>query len=140
MDDFQKKWWRIIAKGATSWRLSVHFYFGSVEFACWSNRLKASPVGVNLQGRIPVDDGAWHHVAGVYDGSDYYLYIDVKLDHAQTAIGPIPVNDQPVWIGSNSESQYKNFTKGQIDDIRIYRTALTQGDIKSLAQGKEPKL
>ncbi len=140
MEDFQKKWWRIIAKGTTSWRLAVHFYFGSVEFSCWSDRLKASPAGDILQGRIPIDDGAWHHVAGVYDGSDFYLYIDGKLDHSQTAIGPIPVNDQPVWIGSNSESQYKNFTKGQIDDIRIYRTALTQEDIKALAQGKEPKL
>ena len=59
--------------------------------------------GGNIEGNIRVDDGQWHHVAGVYDGTRMSLYVDGVLDATSAASGRININGYDVLIGGNAE-------------------------------------
>ncbi len=122
----------IITKGDSAWRLQRDQATDHLEFACtgldvpnmqWSNVL----------GNINVNDGQWHHAAGVYDGEMLYLYVDGKLDASSKAAGTINTNDYPVYIGENAE-QTERFWNGLIDDVRIYNYALSEDKIKALSK------
>lgn len=78
-------------------------------------------------------NGRWHHVVGTYDGSQICLYADGKLDISSTASGTIKVNDQPVYIGENSE-QSNRFWNGLIDDVRLYSYAMSEDEIAAITQ------
>lgn len=87
----------------------------------------------------PIDDGAWHHVAGTYDGTYTRIYIDGVLETTSDPciITPI-VNDHPVTIGQVAPAfLYTDpYTgTGYIDEVRIYDRALSLGDILSLKDG-----
>ena len=82
-----------------------------------------------------LNDGAWHHVAVVYDGTDKQIYIDGVLDstaanpHGGAAVGT--GNDRFGFIGDGSEATVFNggrndlFYDGSVDDIAIWSQALT---------------
>ena len=53
------------------------------------------------------------------------------LDNLQPASGGIDTNDEPVYIGENSEMPGRHWN-GLIDDVRIYNHALNEGDIAKL--------
>ena len=90
-----------------------------------------------LMGERPVDDGQWHHTAGVYDGSVIRLYVDGELDASKAASGEIGANSAAVLIGENSELRPTGWN-GLIDDVRIYNYALTADQIKDLHAGHGP--
>jgi beta-galactosidase len=90
-----------------------------------------SPYG-NLLGKRNVNDGQWHHVAGVYDGSKMYLIIDGEVDSSQSASGRINTNSQPVYIGNNAEMNAR-FWNGLIDDVRVYNYALGIEEVAALS-------
>jgi hypothetical protein len=54
----------IVTKGDSSWRLQRYGSASTLEFAIGG----LSPV--NVPGTRNVNDGQWHHVAGVYDGTE----------------------------------------------------------------------
>jgi hypothetical protein len=121
---FDQQWQGIVTKGDTSWRLS-RSGGDTGHFACtgfWPEW---------LNGKVSVDNGKWHHVVGVYDGTKLYLYIDGELDISQETSGRISVNDAPVHIGSNSEKE-GFLWNGMIDDVRIYSYALTADEIGAI--------
>ena len=79
-------------------------------------------------------DGKWHHIAGVFDGSKSYIYIDGILDNSVSESGAVPAINQarPVLIGAyfDSDSSYSRYFNGQIAHIRICDKALSAEDIK----------
>ncbi len=91
-------------------------------------------------GHIPVDDGRWHHVVAVYDGLTLYQYIDGRQDYHTRTIGRITTNESNIRIGADSDGILKPKAEwnGWIDDIRIYRDALSQAQIKALYEGRDP--
>ncbi|MHC5055496.1 MAG: LamG domain-containing protein [Planctomycetota bacterium] len=127
VDSFTKYCQAIICKGDTAWRLHRHRITNSLGFAC--SGLTGTPI---LQGNVSVVDGAWHHVAGVYDGTTMYLYVDGKLDASAAARGSIAISDAPVHIGDNSERTKRRWC-GAVDDVRVYDRALSAGEIGTLA-------
>lgn len=131
VNQFDKEWQAIVTKGDSAWRLQRNQSQNSLEFACTGLKVPGnSPYG-GLYGQRGVNDGQWHHVVGVYDGDKMYLYIDAVLDVSQAASGGINTNDQPVYIGENSEMANR-FWNGLIDDVRIYNYALDEGRVKAL--------
>ena len=140
-------WPAIIAKGddTESWRLCRADKDGkaaadAVEFCAsgvlliedgWEN-----PYG-NVVGSVPVADGLWHHAAGVYDGSKICVYVDGIVDTCKDCSGTFNSSTYNVWIGANPVS-LEAWT-GDIDDVRVYNTALQPGEIAVLA-GKEGML
>ncbi len=132
VNKFDQEWQAIIAKGDTAWRLQRDQNKDSLEFACTGLKIPSgSPYG-NLLGKRSVNDGKWHHVAGVYDGSKMYLIIDGEVDSSQSASGRINTNSQPVYIGNNAEMNAR-FWNGSIDDVRVYNYALTKEDVAALS-------
>jgi hypothetical protein len=129
--NFDKDWQAIVTKGDSAWRLARASGTGTgigVEFAC--NGLSPSSW---VSGEIRVDDGQWHHVAGVYDGSSKLcIYVDGILDSFENTSGSISNNTYNVLIGENEGTPGREWN-GQIDDVRIYNRALSHGEIVSLA-------
>jgi beta-galactosidase len=81
---------------------------------------------------VNVNDGNWHHVAGMYDGAEMRLYVDGKLDTAKPASGRILTNESPVFIGANAEKPGRCFN-GLIADVRVYNYALNADEIAAVA-------
>jgi len=130
---FDKEWQAIITKGDSAWRLSRFANTNSVCFH-YNNELGVS---VQVNGTINVNDGAWHHVAGVYDGTKAYLYVDGKPDGQQPG-SAIATNTANVFIGENQEASGRGW-KGLIDDVRIYNRALSVEEIVELSHRFDPE-
>jgi len=75
----------------------------------------------------PLELNRWHHVAGTYDGSLMRLFIDAEpVGSLQT--GGRVVND-PVSTMIGGGDGADEFLHGELDEVRIWRTARTQEDI-----------
>ncbi len=88
--------------------------------------------GDNIIGSGVQADG-WHSMVLVQDGAanTRTLYVDGDVDVTGTAIGPNGVGD--LWMGG--AKSVNEFLHGKIDDVAIFGRALTQEDVKALADG-----
>ena len=85
--------------------------------------------GGTLYGSAALPLNTWTHVAGTYDG-----VVDAPLRERgpggdRPASGSIPNSSGPLTIGG--DLAYGQNFQGRIDDVRIYRTALTQAEIQT---------
>ncbi|MHC4622215.1 MAG: LamG domain-containing protein, partial [Planctomycetota bacterium] len=93
-----------------------------------------------IQAGVGIFDNQWHHVAGVYDGSNAYIYIDGGVDSNSVACsGNMATNNWDVWIGENSQSKDGGSNarewEGLIDDVRVYNYALSQSEVNDIYTG-----
>jgi hypothetical protein len=134
---FDQRWQTIIAKGDTAWRLQRAAEEDTVAFHCTGlNSVKGRwPLGI--EGKKRVNDGQWHHVAGVYDGAVVSLYVDGVLDNSSRASGTIQTNGLPVVIGANAEASGRNWS-GLIDEACVFACALNASGVKALYAGQDP--
>jgi outer membrane lipoprotein-sorting protein len=127
---FDKKWQSIVTKGDSAWRLQRDRGNNALQFACSGLVVPGNRWG-SIYGTADVNDGQWHHAVGTYNGSQICLYVDGKLDVSSTASGTIKINDQPVYIGENSERP-ERFWNGLIDDVRLYSYVLTADEVAAI--------
>ncbi len=66
----------------------------------------------------------WHHIAGVYDGTDLKIYADGVLKSTYSNSNGISNSAAPVTIGKYTNSTDPNPFNGVIDEVRIWNTAL----------------
>lgn len=130
---FDRPYQTIISKGDTSWRLQRTREEKTLEFGCSGALVPTNPQWGGIYGKIEVNDGQWHHVAGTYDGANICLYVDGKLDVSSAAPGRINVNDHNVWIGANAEEPDR-FWNGLIDDVQVFNYAMNSDEIAAMAQ------
>jgi len=135
VNKFDKEYKTIISKGDNSWRLARAGKSNSIEFACdgtaatkWNG---TGEVPWAVVGTTSVNDGKWHHIAGVFDGSTLYLYIDGALEAAKNAANSVSISNHNVLIGANAQVPGRDWN-GLIDDVRIYDYALSQAEIASV--------
>jgi hypothetical protein len=82
--------------------------------------------------------GVWTHVSTVVTATNRYLYVNGQRSSVtSTALGNISPN-LPTQIGTDYSSNPANYFQGDIDDVRIYRVALTNDQMSSLANGLDP--
>jgi hypothetical protein len=124
-------WASVITKGVSAWRLIRNNETGSVSF----HFNQAGGGEYQANGTTPVLDGQWHHIAGVYTGSQVRLYIDGRLE-AEAPAGPVSTSSDPVYIGSRFNSTSTRNWIGNIDEVRVYDTALSDANILYLAEGQ----
>lgn len=76
-----------------------------------------------------LETGRWHHVAGVFDGSEVRLYVDGKLADAKAASGRRKVNGLPLVIGGDvdADGSAVSLFSGDIDEVRLSRVARYEG-------------
>ena len=102
----------MIPKG-NSWDLSVTSA-GNVQF---EDPCNTAPPFISTN---TIDNGSWHHVAGIYNGNELLLYLDGVLDNSRPATGSFAdpgAPGDPVRIGVS--------LTGQIDDVFLVADALS---------------
>lgn len=90
--------------------------------------------GTRQKQKIAPELKKWHHIASTYDGKKIRQYIDGELDVEFDAAGKINSVKEVFRVGqaqTNLESMI-----GRIDEVAIYKKALTQDEIKTdMSQG-----
>ena len=114
--------WEVDAMFFTySWdgRLGIAAYFNGsgTPFQAWGPNLAANK---------------WYHAAFVYDGAAMKIYLDGVQVASEPQAGTLVTAKAPLFVGARGTTEY---TKGTIDEVRIYRRALSGEEI--LAQSKE---
>ena len=126
---FDVAWQAILTKGDSAWRLHRNSSSNFVAFGT------SGLTQTDLAGTISINDGAWHHIVAVYDGSaNKYIYHNGALDASVGATGSISTNGTNFLIGENAEQSGRGW-KGNIDDVRIYNRALSSTEANQLYQG-----
>jgi len=82
------------------------------------------------------NDYEWHHVAGVADGVNGYLYID-GLFAGSNIGGFTHFNMNGNYEIGHALGNPTRFFEGQIKDFKIFNTALTATEVKNLYSGKD---
>jgi hypothetical protein len=125
--EFDKAWNTVLSRGDDSWRSSRAGTENFMEAAV------GGTTGNYTYGVTPVNDGQWHHIGWVYDGTMNYLYVDGVLDASEENSGQITVSSYPLFIGTNSQYTDRTWT-GLIDDVMIFNRALTQEEIQHIRE------
>jgi hypothetical protein len=80
----------------------------------------------------------WQHVAATWDGSQVKIYLNgVLANTANHAGSSFPTSAHEVWIGGNQMNNTENF-RGNIDEVRIWKTAQCQGAIQTNMNCENP--
>jgi len=113
---------RLLAGG----RLAFCFSVAAGALACDRGGVSAS---------VPMTQG-WHHIAVVRDATSLKLYVDGRLvaDHSLAGYAnPVVANDDPAPItrlGADIDGTSR--FAGLVDEVALFRRALTAGDIAEL--------
>lgn len=77
------------------------------------------------------DDGAWHHYAATYDGTNARLYIDGALAATSAAVtAPLDAANS-IQVMESSLDQY-------MDDLRVYSNVLTLAEVQAIRASAPP--
>lgn len=79
------------------------------------------------------NDGNWHHVAGVREGSNYHLYVDGIY---KTSTGGTIPSYNYAYIAKIAENW--GYFEGTIDEVKIYNRALASDEIKNHYDEEKP--
>lgn len=92
-------------------------------------------VAVNtLSVNVSRDHGAWHHLAGSFDGNTISMYLDGAAAGTPRMIGPAMYGPDTVTIGCDvNNGLHSNSVTGVVDDVRLYDHALSASEIQLLA-------
>jgi hypothetical protein len=92
-----------------------------------------------LQGPTAVTRQTWVHIAGTYDGMTARLYVDGVPVASQPISGRFVADTTPVILGGNGngvgDANVTERFPGKIDEIMLYRRALSATDIAQLHAG-----
>ena len=127
------------------WRLEIDGSGGGPGQVGWDVMTSAGQVDYGSITRV--DDGLWHHIAGVFDNGRLTIYIDGVAEPSATGGATFGSgNTRFGFIGANSEATGYDGARGggspisgEVDDIRIYHRALTQEEIVLVMRG-DPRL
>ena len=87
--------------------------------------------GAPLVAQTPVSDGAWHHVALVWDGAARILYVD-GVEVALRSAGQLERVTGLQRFGAGPTLDSGRFWRGLIDDLRMYTRALSPEELAEL--------
>ncbi len=123
--------------GSEYWQLDLR-NTGKVQFS-----VAGATTSTNLIGTKAINDGKWHHVVAQFNAGVIRIYIDGSLDASVTSSTMNTFGTGTVrygFLGDDSEATAVNGTRGpiasfsgQLDDVRIYPTALTETEIWRIA-------
>lgn len=77
-----------------------------------------------------VDTNNWYHLAITIDNQSVRIFIDSTIDSEISYTGQIGVSTHLIFIGISAD--IVRAVKGLIDDIRIYKRALSAPEVQTL--------
>lgn len=108
------------------WRLGLN----STERVCM--QIYDGTTSSSTCNSLALNDGTWHHVAGVRNTStdEIYIYVDGVLANStsDTTTASLSNNDN-VSIGNGGALYIANDFQGEIDNVKVYNQALTPAQI-----------
>ncbi|MEK6793261.1 MAG: LamG-like jellyroll fold domain-containing protein [Spirochaetota bacterium] len=107
--------------------LYVHMRNGTTGFSATFSGAKEAFNQVN--GKMSVVDGAWHHLVAAFDGRTKIvrMFVDgVPCGNQEMPSGEIVVNEAPLVFGTG--------VTGFIDEVKIYDRALTTEEVTAAAE------
>jgi hypothetical protein len=78
----------------------------------------------------------WHFVAVTFDGAQVRFYLNGVQDGSGSLTGPLCTNDQPLYIGVDFPLTTE-YWHGAIDELRIWNTTLSEGEILNVMHGRQ---
>ncbi|MCX6922157.1 MAG: hypothetical protein NT154_02890, partial [Verrucomicrobia bacterium] len=115
----------IVTKGDTSWRLHQQLTSSGVQWGMNGPTVAACNAG------IASDDGQWHHLVGVYDGKNSYLYVDGAVVSSSAGTGLIATNTSFIEVGENAQ-QTGRYWNGKISEVSLYNRPLSGIEVSNL--------
>jgi len=91
----------------------------NIPLSDWSHHLTAPE---------PLPLGRWVHLTGTFDGKVMRLYVDGVEVARMDRPGPIKPNDFRLHLG-NYEEGHRAYFHGLLDEVRIYRRALSPDEV-----------
>jgi hypothetical protein len=84
--------------------------------------------------------GQWHHVAETYDTAlaKMVQYVDGKEVHATTVSGNLTSGDAHVFVGCRKDAAFGQFFSGSLDEVVLYRRALSSAELADYVRRTKP--
>ncbi|HNT33625.1 MAG TPA: glycoside hydrolase family 99-like domain-containing protein, partial [bacterium] len=95
-----------------------------IPMTSWSHHLNSD---------TPLPIGRWVHLAGTFDGTTMRLYMDGVLCGTMERPGTINTNDFHLILGNYDVKHAAHFV-GLLDEVKLYRRALSPEEIRSAWQ------
>jgi hypothetical protein len=124
--------WEVLEKAGAYWinirtdgKVRVGGFFGGCTNPAWQY----------LDSNVTVPVGTWTHVAGTYNGSTLAVWVNGVRAGSRSISGTTCQNNLPLAVGAKSnpaKGLLEAFWDGALDDVRIYRRALTAAEIRGL--------
>ncbi|WP_343021953.1 LamG-like jellyroll fold domain-containing protein [Flavobacterium sp. PL12] len=98
--------------------------------------------GNSIASKFQISTGRWYHVAVIFDGYAYNLFIDgVSVQNTMTGNNPIGNNNTKSILGGMSQSNSypylpSKFYKGWIQELRIWNVALKESQLRQMMNQK----
>jgi len=138
-------WIKGTSPGNYRYALSKHFTGANPSYALYTGgdgalyffvTVGANNAVLSPSGGVGFWDGAWHHVAGTYDGGYVRLYIDgVRMGNGIAATGAIQYTNSPaneLFIGNLEPSASPYALRADIDELAIFDRALSSNEIAAI--------
>ncbi|HKQ20979.1 MAG TPA: LamG-like jellyroll fold domain-containing protein, partial [Nitrososphaeraceae archaeon] len=85
---------------------------------------------------LSYSDGNWHYATVTFDGSAIGLYIDgLPVSTKSVSASPDSGGNEPIRMGADSQT-LNNYFIGNVDEIRIWKNALTPQQVIDAYNGK----
>ena len=130
-DGFNEDSEALIVKGGNTWGVERNALGSSLSFVTYHG----SQARTELNGSIAVDDGAWHHVAAVYDQSagEKRIYIDGVLDQSTAETRNVLTSSDDLYVGGNPDRTGRDFG-GEMDQVQLWDDALSTEQVRVQAR------
>jgi len=116
------------------WTIGDKFYDLSYGSCPPSNSYCDDEVGI-----YNVTLNTWYHGVAVYDGNEIILYVNGQKIKSIEASGEIVKNSLPIIIGGSGLAWSQESFAGEIDEVRIYPTALSGDTILEHYQNEKER-
>ena len=112
------------------WKFNMHNDFARIDFYSTNVQTLTSPLNKTVIGTAVVKDNKWHHIAGGYDGTDIFLYVDGNLQGKTFYEGmTLNTSSAPIVVGYDSCCGGRPFN-GMMAEFRMWSAARTQQEIR----------
>ena len=127
------------------WRLEINLSGAGPGQVGWDVMTDAGQLDSGSSSRV--DDGEWHHVAGVFDNGTSTIFIDGYHEAPVTrgsTLGTGNLRYGFVGVGSEAvafdgaKNGNPNYFVGDVDDVRIYHRALSAAEVAGMAGRTDP--
>jgi hypothetical protein len=119
----------LMGHGSNSWSLNLNGANGKLIWTSGAGSVTSSSI---------YNDGAWHEAAGVYDGTNNYLYVDGSLAGSSAAVGTIAGETSHVYLGGDPDYTVigvnERYFGGGIAQAAFFTNALNLAEIQATYQ------